>query len=583
LSASDLALGQRIRTWLSDTSAEHDPWDGASRIGLLLSFALVWWFGSLELTAAAGLAAGVPVGAWCAAVALVATATFLWFATRALVALRRRLTFGLVAVCAAGIVISAVLVSGAFYDVSWDGNTAHQVAVAELASGWNPMRQQTVDRARIDQWLAAESFPKGTWVRGAVIFRLTGLMEQAKSSGLVLAAAVWFAWMALLLTFAGRRRRAALVLAGVVVVNPVVLAQSFTFMVDGQVASLFALALALGGLLFTRFSRWPVAAMLGVTLMMLATAKFTGLVYAVALALGIAVAVLIVRPGMQRRTVAAWVCAGLIAAVCFVGFNPYAQNLLQGRSIFYPLVGSQTVDIMSNNSPGDFAGTNRFERLFRSLFSRADHQRGSSAQAVVTRLKIPFTVHRSEIRPYLAPETRVAGFGPLFGGILLLSLVGVVLLLVSKSTRRDRVVLGLLYAQVVIVATVLVNPEGWWARYAPQLWLVPVFATIALVLRAEGRRMRILGWVLCGLLLVNAAFVGAIGFANTVNARMEIGAALDRIEASQGVVSLQQRQFETTWTRLDARGIAYRIVSDETTLVGGVVIPYTTATVVLPR
>lgn len=574
---------RRIGTWFSDVSAEQNPWDGASRAGLLLALTLVWWLGSIELIASVGLVVGVSVGAWCVAIASVLAVVFHWFAVRSFVSSRHVLTFGLLTGCVAGIVVSALLLSGAFFDVSWDGNTAHQVAVAELESGWNPIYQPVVERARIDQWLATESFPKGTWIRGAVIFRLAGVMEQAKASGLVLAATVWFAWVALLLAIAGQRHRSALVLAIVMAVNPVVLAQAFTFMVDGQVASLFALSLALSGLLFTRLARWPVAAALGITLMMLATAKFTGLVYAVALALGIAVAVMMVKPCMQRRIVAVWVCGGLIAAVGLVGFNPYAQNMLQGRSIFYPLVGSGTVDIMTNNSPGDFVGTNRFERLFRSLFSRADHQRGSSPQAVVTQLKIPFTVHQSEIRPYLAPETRIAGFGPLFGGILVLSLVGVVLLLTSERSRRDRVVLGMLYAQVVIVSTVLVNPEGWWARYAPQLWLVPVLTVAALLLRGVGRRSQFLGWTMCGLLLVNAVFVGTIGFANTVNARMEIGAVLDRVAASPGVALLQQQQFETTWAKLEARGITYRIVSDETTLVGGVVIPYTTGIVSTPR
>jgi len=281
-----LVLRAPARALLAGVSAASDLWDGASRAGLLLSLTLVWWLGSIELSASAGLAAGMPVGAWSVAVASISAVVMLWFAARALVVSRHLQTCGVVVLCAAGIIGVSLLVSGVFYDVSWDGNTAHQVAVTELASGWNPVYHPVVDRSRIDQWLATENFPKGTWIRGAAIFDLTGLLEQAKASGLILAAATWFAWVAFIAAFARGRNKTALVLATLVVMNPVVLAQAFTFMVDGQVASLFALSLALSGLLFARHARWPVAAALGITLMMLATAQFTGLWDAFALPLG---------------------------------------------------------------------------------------------------------------------------------------------------------------------------------------------------------------------------------------------------------------------------------------------------------
>ena len=45
-----------------------------------------------------------------------------------------------VATCVfAGLFTVAVVVAGAFYDVSWDGNATYQQAVLKLASGWNPM------------------------------------------------------------------------------------------------------------------------------------------------------------------------------------------------------------------------------------------------------------------------------------------------------------------------------------------------------------------------------------------------------------------------------------------------------------
>lgn len=568
-----------LRSALAAVDYEGDPWSGASRLLLVFALATVWWLASIEVLSATGLFVGLPVGVWCVAAGAVSMLAFVWFSVSAITGGRPLLNLGVILLALSLSAVALTAASGYFFDVSWDGNTAHQVAVVELARGWNPVQEPHVDVARVAQWAALEHFPKGAWIRGAALYRLTGTLEQSKVSGLLLLLAAFSAWTALLVSVARERRRAAVVFALAMAANPVALAQAFTFMVDGQLASLFSLCLAFAGLLYTRYARWPVTAGLAASLLMLSTVKFTGLVYVVAVVLALAVAATVVRPTQRRPAIAMWVVGAMLAAVCLVGYNPYTVNLLQGRSIFYPLVGAGAGDIMSNNVPGDFLGANRFERLFRSIFSEAAHQKGSSARAVTTRLKVPFTVRASEIRPYLAPETRIAGFGPLFGGILLLALVGVVLLLVRRATRRDRVVHGILFAAALVVSTVLVNPEGWWARYAPQMWLVPVLVAVALALRADVSWVRLLGLTMCGLLLANTAFVGALGFANTVNAKAEIGQALDRIATFTLPVRLQQRQFETTGAKLDARGISYLIVSDEPTLTGGVTIPYTTAIV----
>jgi hypothetical protein len=76
-------------------------------------------------------------------------------------------------------------------------------------------------------------------------------------------------------------------------------------------------------------------------------------------------------------------------------------------------------------------------------------------------------------------DVRIGGFGPLFGGIVLLMLAA--LIIGGRGpTWEGGVLIFLLFICTVI------NPEMWWARYVPGLWLVPVL--IALCNKPNGRR-----------------------------------------------------------------------------------------------
>ena len=65
-----------------------------------------------------------------------------------------------------------------------------------------------------------------------------------------------------------------------------------------------------------------------------------------------------------------------------------------------------------------------------------------------------------------AGDVRIGGFGPLFSGILLLSLLP----LAAAFTRPQAPRLLLALGAVTIVASLLVSVHTWWPRYGPQLF-----------------------------------------------------------------------------------------------------------------
>jgi hypothetical protein len=126
---------------------------------------------------------------------------------------------------------------------------------------------------------------------------------------------------------------------------------------------------------------------------------------------------------------------------------------------------------MKKQTPEAFMTKDRFQKLFYSLFSKSDNQIKHMPQ-----LKIPFSIHGIELNAFKYEDPRYGGFGPLFGSVLLLVTItvmaGALVLLLFKSKRI--ILTDTLIAVAVILLSTLINPEAWWARLSPQLWLLPI-------------------------------------------------------------------------------------------------------------
>ncbi|HTP25339.1 MAG TPA: hypothetical protein VMK12_06725, partial [Anaeromyxobacteraceae bacterium] len=147
--------------------------------------------------------------------------------------------------------------------------------------------------------------------------------------------------------------------------------------------------------------------------------------------------------------------------------------------------------------PPGFDDMTRIERVFRSVFSASS----TDAPDGRARLKLPFTVVGDEATKFHAPDVRVGGLGPLFGGALMLGVLVLVLAFGAPGTPFA------LFAAVGIVLTVFITGEGWWARLAPQLWLVPL-VLVAPGLVAHRRVVRVIA---AGVLVAVAADAAVVG------------------------------------------------------------------------
>ncbi len=210
-----------------------------------------------------------------------------------------------------------------------------------------------------------------------------------------------------------------------------------------------------------------------------------------------------------------------IAAVCVVGFQPYITNTIHKGNPFYPSMSVDKEGAVQNvvmwQAPREFMEMNRFGKLFYSLFSKSEHRTDR-----MPRLKIPISMDGPEIEAFRHPDVRFGGFGPLYGSVLILT-VGVAMVLIGS--RRLVGILTLVAAGVILLPA-LVNPEAWWARLSPQLWLLPLAFVVALyyIHHQENRYVQYLRGFAISLLFINCILVANKYISNT----LQTGAHLHR-------------------------------------------------------
>jgi len=349
-------------------------------------------------------------------------------------------------------------------------------------------------------------------------------------------------------------------LALTVALNPVTLYQMASFFVDGQLASLCTLLIVLSLDYFKNESRPRTLILIAVCVILLVNVKFTGVVYASCLGGGLtALAWLKGRRAESRRYAVAGMVSVLLAIVV-MGYQPYVTNFLQQGNPFYPAVGRDDAANLATEgqfeiwAPPEFLAMGRIEKLTRSVFAE------SSGAKSMPQWKVPFTIAKQELYIFFNTEPRYGGFGPLFGPLFLV--VVIVYFLARSGIERKVWNMGAALA-VLVILSMLPNPEAWWARLAPQLWLVPLILISVLALGAPGWPRRTAAALML-LLLANSLLVAALNLGRAAEKNLafrEQIVSLQEITSSGPLeISTDPRFRMVTEQRLRARAIPYQLV-----------------------
>jgi hypothetical protein len=363
-------------------------------------------------------------------------------------------------------ILVAAFAASYIYDVGWDGITYHSEAILGLLNGINPIYKSF--EGNFPLW--TDHYPKTEWYFAASIGGAFHLFEIGKSYNFfLLYACGFYSWR----FFRGLRldRTAALLLASGTALNPIAASQLFSFYVDGAMASLCSILVISSVAQLQRPARLDRVVFIAAAAAVFTT-KFTGAAY-VCVTLGLIFATLIFvsfTDSFSRKIIAikamtvttAWLCV----VTLLLGFSPYVTNLLGKHNLFYPAAGKDRVEVITEKF-APLASQDRFQNLAVSLFSESKEAHGTESPI----LKIPFSIHLSEIRDSTTPDLRIAGWGVLFSGILVVSLA---LYVYTHGWR----VPAISFMVLVVLATSFSNPYAYWARLTPQIAMLPILLLV---------------------------------------------------------------------------------------------------------
>ncbi|HCT63581.1 MAG TPA: hypothetical protein DIC19_05725 [Erysipelotrichaceae bacterium] len=351
-----------------------------------------------------------------------------------------------------------------FIEHSYDGNMYHGETMVQLLWGWNPIYDKDLHfYTYATQWSVL--YPKLTWIYGALWLKLTDMSSSAMIMNSLIAIIVSLKTY----LFASKHLKNkiyGLILAIIVLVNPIFIEQIHTFYVDAMIGNL-TLLLLIYNLEYTE--EFSLSSLINIAFIsiILINVKFTGFVFAGLIDLGAFIYLLV----KHKKQALHYFLNGiylLIIGVVIIGFSPYMNNIINLRHIFFPLMGKDKWDIISFLIPEQIINLRPYDRFIYSL---------SMGKSIRENLS-----YFGEYG-YLHYDQRIGGFGGHFLKLLVISssIIGVYVLSSIKKIK-----LNFLLIISMFFITIIANYQNiWWARYAPQLWFIIPVAMFALIIKAR--------------------------------------------------------------------------------------------------
>jgi len=431
---------------------------------------------------------------------------------------RQIILFGMIIFLGVVIGISIYGVSN-FHEFSSDGQTSYSQARVELANGYNPFYDPTENEI-IDQ------YPQAPWIYGTLVYLFTGILDSSRAFNIIFLVAGFCAAFSFFSSHRDNPLWITLLLSLLSVLNPVIICQSLSFLHDGQLGIMLLIIIFYSMSLLRKFDL-PLLIGLGCALILATNIKLTGVVYGYLFSGGILAWFIITRQWIPINIISKmkgtkllngikilihsvdkncryWLMGlvfSLILGVVFFGYTSYVQNTIEDGSPFARLENIDEFLLKNRDLPPNWADYSPLRRFILSIFSESQNSAGEIAQ-----LKIPFTFINREVLTFSSGANRVGGFGPLFSGVFLLTVI-LFPSAFSLAIRFKGMALDSLWVSLLISISVLITSAAWWNRFVPQFWLLPIFVVFTMLLYERRRIGRLLSYGLILALLLNASIV----------------------------------------------------------------------------
>ena len=410
------------------------------------------------------------------------------------------------------ILILLILLCSNTFDWTVDGNVYRKSMTGLLKLGWNPLYETFYSAAEPYEFLDGctqtwyDAYPKATEIFAASVYSFTGNIESGKCFTL-LAMFGAFALCASYFIRTGKLKKWQSVLCSLLCVfNPVNLAQCFTFYNDAFLGILLLICVAaMMNLTFFEHKKtclidyWLIFLTINLGL----NSKFSALIFFAILCLAFFFYWIFEKCKKEgfkksKKYIFEKFCVfavSVLSALLFVGSTSYVTNTIRYHNPVYTMIGKGSTEIITSMAPKAIQDMSHVERFFVSLFSPTLN---SMALEDVT-LKTPFDFTSDNFFEAGLVDIRLSGWGVLFSGIFILSLLilGKVLYY-RRKTNKKSIIVTAIFTVIFAILTVFV-PGLFWARYFTLMFWIPVAAVVWLFIDInEGRS----NGFACGALIV---------------------------------------------------------------------------------
>lgn len=430
----------------------------------------------------------------------------------------------------------SVYICGKIYDTTSDGNTYHKLAVGSMKNGWIPLYGSCKDYTEEDgnvvtvmdeniNYLWADHYAIGTEMIGANIYAFSGNIESGKAFSLVM----MYACFAIMIEYLCKNRKiniiAGIIIAFVTVVNPITLTQIGTYYVDTTLAmGLYIIFIEL--LSITKKRDKENYIILAMAIILCSNSKFTGLAYAGIFCVAFYIYWLIKARKNKEELVkifkenTIYYAVTVIMTVALVGMSSYLMNTINYKNPFYPLYGKGHVDNMVNQEiPASLSSKSHLEQFLISIFSEGKNVSPAYYPdgGIEPALKIPFTITNQELDNYKIPDIRMGGFGPLYSGIFIITIIISILLIADyiKNKKYNELIQYLLIFGISIVLVIFLD-GAYWARYIPYIYFISIMNVIYLF-EKQKKWVNVLGYLVAIIIVVNSLLVGKVAISSYIS------------------------------------------------------------------
>ena len=442
------------------------------------------------------------------------------------------------------------------YDRSSDGNTYHKDAIGNLYLGWNPVYQDSSgfvdsyfkkdskDMHDYDIW--KDHYAKANWILEANVYKLTSHIESGKAINLI------FMYILFVFTFTYFYEKIgfkSLFLSLAVTFNPICCNQMFTFYNDQLGASMFFLLVLILIMILDKNNKDTLFYKYGSLFLLfpiITNIKFNIMGYAMVFTCIVMLMVLYNKYKdkvffSSFKKLFIYYLILFIISFGIIGYPTYIKNYLDHGNFFYPVYGEDKEDIITAQQPKDFVKKNSIEKFFIATFSYTNNLRETRNY----KLKIPFSVSKSEVKDSMGIDTRLGGFGVLFSGLLCVSVLIIAYYLYKSKDREIKKLIVLLTLFTLFI--IIIISESWWARYNPTTYLILLIA-LFLVLRENKNK------IITGLFVILIAINSGIIFSGNLYYSVS-----ESIKIEHDLKKLENKNINIEFNRLPVLGIVYNL------------------------